>query len=151
MFEIIILILFICLVSNSAIYVSRKLHHVAIKNSVKQLVFFLKLVRENTIIKGLSIVLLIDYIKSELVCGNQKNQNNFLFKLPKDYKIVANIGNYQTSFGKQIKFYPDGHISAGSLYLTYKNLVYKLTISVQQIPIFTAYFLNNGVWQKIII
>jgi hypothetical protein len=152
--EIIILILFISLVANSAIYISRNLHHIAIKNSVKQIVFFLKLVREHTLISGFSSTLLIDYNQSMFRSqdGRLAAQNIFFLRLIKNLKIMPFIGDNKTNFANElIKLYPDGHISAGTLYLAYKKLVYKLTISVHQIPIFTAYYLNNNIWQKIII
>lgn len=151
MLNVIILILFITLITNLAFCIARNMHQVALKNTVKQIVLFLKSVRESTMTTGFSNSLLIDYHKSELVGQNLKIKNNFLLKLPKNFKILPSFNSQKTNFGDVIKFYPDGHISAGTMYLSYKNLIYKLTISVQQIPIFNSYFLNNGAWQKIII
>ncbi len=149
--EIIILILFISFVSKSAICISRNMHQVAVKNTVRQIVLFLKLARERTMADGFTSILLIDYHKAQFVEADSNNKKNLILNLPQNLKILPDFNHQQTNFGKQIKFYPDGHISAGTMYLSYKNLIYKLTISVQQIPIFNIYFLNNGTWHKIML
>ena len=151
LFDIIILIVFITLVSKSAICISRNMHQVAVKNTVKQIILFLKLVRERTIADGFTTILIIDYHKAQLVETDSAHKKNLILKLPQNFKILPDFNQQQTNFGKQIKFYPDGHISAGTMYLSYKKLIYKLTISVQQIPIFNIYFLNKNTWQKIIL
>ena len=81
LFDIIILIVFITLVSKSAICISRNMHQVAVKNTVKQIILFLKLVRERTIADGFTTILIIDYHKAQLVEADSNNKKKFNIKV----------------------------------------------------------------------
>ena len=142
------LILFLALLGFAykiTININNNFKQHALVATAKEIILFLQSLREESITSGQTLIVEIDTTSSSF---RVKSKINKYLKIP-SYLNIRSV--HKITFANQeIKFFPDGHVSAGSLYLILSvNKMLKLTISVHQIPIFTLYkYVNNG-WQKI--
>ena len=143
--EIIVFIVILGFIAKFSFILHKSYQQHSLSLAARELVIFLQMVREKSISDGITQRVILQN-NSFIV----KNSDTKLV-LPKHILIKADDFGYKNSFSeKQIQFYPDGHVSAGSLYLeaNTKNIV-KITISVHQVPIFSVYRKNNSQWSKI--